>query len=233
MIYFNEDGNLVESRVVSKNDYKIQEYIEGIDISCLQNYRLFNEVVLDELYFEGDELPNIQIAEDIGKCYGYYFKNQNKGVRAEELKIKTYKGIRAEFKLKKYNTLQLLKEALLKYEDEICAKNIVLGNFFRDVDKDLKKIESIKETPYFIDFLKEMYTDYEAFLEVFSYIDFEPIASYKLNELEQLVQLEDKLYQDDRVKKSTARNILANSSTAKTNSKILTKTRQFLTKIDK
>lgn len=53
MIYFTEEGKLIESKVVSKNDYKIRKYIEGIDVRCLQNYRLFNEVVLGGLYFMG------------------------------------------------------------------------------------------------------------------------------------------------------------------------------------
>ena len=100
-----------------------------------------------------------------------------------------------------------------------------LEDFFENTEVGLKKIESVIDSPYFIDFIEKMYSDYAGFLEILSYIDFNPIKNYDLKSLHQIAAL---------MEQSEKYEILHyGMEKAQNNSKILCKSKEFLRKVNK
>lgn len=232
-MYLNDNSRIMKAKITSKNNEKLKEFIlKNINEGDSRNYE-FN-------------MP-----------YDFSLWHINEIPLKEQFRLKKYKSLCiASAALKSSNmdmpirgvtyTSDLINlYPLFRYKDFECYEDGYNKDYIegleRDIDFDFSIIESIVGNPYFYEILEKMYSDYSGFLEIFSYIDFEyedVYTIYEVNELYKRSIYEYKhSYPSEKVinRSYNAKQLKSaiNSERCKENYKILTRTKNLITKLDK
>lgn len=206
MIYLSDGELITKAKIVSKNDDKLVEFANIHGTVEFKNFKY----AYSEYKRPGD--------------FSYYSNGHYKQV-AEGYPSYDCRSVINVLCLKKYLTLRIIAEALnnsgIKFPkvSVLCHPGIELQNFFSSPFDDLEKIETIVDNQYFYEFLEKMYSDYKGFLEIFPYIDLEVIDYYTTSEI-----LCDSRSRD---------RMIFGGNGAINNRKILTKTKEIITKLER
>ena len=164
MICLCDGTNITVKEIVSKDDKKLENFILENGKSDIKN--------LEFIKSSNDKFSN---KETMWTHDGLY----------QKIEDSSYVN---EFKFKKLTTLKIVKSALenskIKIPNGISTFTGVINfiDFFKNYENDLLLIESIQENPYFYELLEKISSDYNAFLEIFPFIEFETKDEYTLEE---------------------------------------------------
>ena len=168
MICLYDGTNITVKEIVSKDDKKLENFI-------LEN----GKCDIKNLEFIKSSNDKFSSKETMWTHDGLY----------QKIDDSSYVN---EFKFKKLTTLKVVKAALenskIKIPNGILTFTGVINfiDFFKNYKIDLLLIESIQDNPYFYELLEKISSDYNAFLEIFPFIELETKEEYTLEEFRRI-----------------------------------------------